>query len=79
MRKDGSATKNLTHNVLKENNFNIDTLNIVAHVESKEAIKEMVKIGLGVSFISNSSVEDYITSNKINYYKIKNEKRWFCN
>ena len=72
MRKDGSATKNLTLNVLKENNFNIDTLNIVAHVESNEAIKEMVKIGLGVSFISYSSVEDYITSNKINYYKIKN-------
>ncbi len=72
MRKDGSGTKNLTFNILKENNFNIDNLNILAYVESNETIKKMVKIGLGVSFVSHNSIKDYVKSNEIKYYRIKN-------
>lgn len=72
MRKEGSGTRNLTFNILRENKFNINNLNIIAHVESNETIKEMVKIGLGVSFISYKSALDYINSNKVKYYKIKN-------
>ncbi|WP_296647155.1 selenium metabolism-associated LysR family transcriptional regulator [Romboutsia sp. 13368] len=72
MRKDGSGTKNLTFNILKENNFNIDNLDILAYVESNETIKEMVKIGLGVSFVSYNSIKDYVKSNEIKYYRIKN-------
>ena len=60
MRKEGSGTRNLTFNILKEHNFNINNLNILAYVESNETIKEMVKIGLGVSFISYKSAKDYI-------------------
>lgn len=74
MRKDGSGTKNLTFNILKKNNFNIDDLNVIAYVESNETIKEMVKIGLGVSFVSFNSIKDYIKSNEIKYYRIKNIK-----
>lgn len=72
MRKEGSGTRNLTFNILRENKFNINNLNIIAHVESNETIKEMVKIGLGVSFISYKSALDYINSNKVKCYKIKN-------
>ena len=32
----------------------------------------MVKIGLGVSFVSHNSIKDYVKSNEIKYYKVKN-------
>ena len=72
MRKEGSGTRNLILNTLEKNNFAIDKLNILAHVESNESIKEMVRLGFGVSFISYTSCIDYLYSNKINFYRIKN-------
>ena len=72
MRKEGSGTRNLTFNMLKGHNFNINNLNILAYVESNETIKEMVKIGLGVSFISYKSAKDYIKNNKLKFYRVKN-------
>ncbi|MGL5346055.1 MAG: selenium metabolism-associated LysR family transcriptional regulator [Peptostreptococcaceae bacterium] len=71
MRKEGSGTRSLILKTLEKNKFKIDKLNILAHVESNNAIKEMVSVGLGVSFISYTSAIDYINSNKINYYRIK--------
>ncbi|WP_290459359.1 selenium metabolism-associated LysR family transcriptional regulator [Romboutsia ilealis] len=71
MRKEGSGTRNLTINILKEHKFNINNLDMLAYVESNETIKEMVKIGLGVSFVSYNSAKDYIKSNKIKFYRIK--------
>ncbi|EPZ55773.1 lysR family transcriptional regulator domain protein [[Clostridium] sordellii ATCC 9714] len=32
----------------------------------------MVKLGLGVSFVSYTSVIDYINLRKVRYYKVKN-------
>lgn len=71
MRKEGSGTRDLIFNTLEKNNFNTDELNILAYVESNNAIKEMVKIGLGVSLISHTSAIDYINNKDINYYRIK--------
>lgn len=71
MRKDGSGTRMLTMKTLSKHNFPVDKLNITAYVESNEAIKEMVRIGFGVSFISKMSTMDYINSNKVRTYKIK--------
>ncbi|MCR1954330.1 selenium metabolism-associated LysR family transcriptional regulator [Clostridioides mangenotii] len=71
MRKDGSGTRMLTMRTLSKNNFAADKLNIIAHVESNEAIKEMVRIGLGVSFISKMSAIGYVNSNKLKLYRIK--------
>lgn len=71
MRKEGSGTRDLIFNTLRNNNFTTDKLNILAHVESNEAIKEMVSIGLGVSFISHMSALDYLKNNKLSYYRIK--------
>lgn len=72
MRKDGSGTQSLVENKLKENKFNINQLSTVAYIESNEAIKEMVKLGLGVSFVSYSSVIDFITLNKVKFFRLKN-------
>ncbi|MEF9992451.1 MAG: selenium metabolism-associated LysR family transcriptional regulator [Romboutsia sp.] len=70
MRKEGSGTRNLIMNTLSEHNFSINKLNIISHVESNESIKEMVRLGLGVSFVSYISVIDYVSSNKLKFYRI---------
>ena len=72
MRKEGSGTRDLILNTLKKNSFDIDRLNILAHVESNEAIKEMVSMGLGVSFISHRSAIEHLNNNKLSFYRIKN-------
>ena len=67
MRKEGSGTQNLIESKLKEHKFSINQLNTIAYIESNEAIKEMVRLGLGVSFVSYTSVIDYITLNKVKF------------
>lgn len=71
MRKEGSGTRDLIFKTLKKAGFSTAKLNILAHVESNESIKEMVRQGLGVSFISRISAEEYINSGKLKSYKIK--------
>ncbi|MGL6107659.1 selenium metabolism-associated LysR family transcriptional regulator [Romboutsia sp.] len=71
MRKEGSGTRDLIFNTLNKNNFDTDKLNILAHVESNNAIKEMVKIGLGVSLISYISALDYINNDNLDFFRIK--------
>lgn len=72
MRKDGSGTQSLLINKLKSHKVPINNLDTIAYVESNESIKEMVKLGLGVSFVSYTSVIDYINLRKVRYYKVKN-------
>ena len=71
MRKEGSGTRDLIFKTLKKAGFSTAKLNILAHVESNESIKEMVRQVLGVSFISQISAEEYINSGKLKSYKIK--------
>ena len=72
MRKDGSGTRDIVLNTLKDSNFDISRFNISIHTESNSSIKEMVKLNLGASFVSYTSIIDYINNNSINYYRIKN-------
>ena len=72
MRKDGSGTRDLIFNTLKSNNFNLNKFNVTMRTESNSSIKEMVKLNLGVSFISYISAIDYINNGSINFYRIKN-------
>lgn len=74
MRKEGSGTRNLIVNTLNSSSVPISTLNVRAHVESNNAIIEMVKNGLGCSFVSLISVEDMIERGEIKSYRIKNLK-----
>jgi DNA-binding transcriptional LysR family regulator len=71
MRKEGSGTRNLIMNTLLEKNFDIDKLSITSHVESNESIKEMVHLGLGISFVSYVSIIDYLNNSKLKFYRIK--------
>ncbi|WP_170074906.1 selenium metabolism-associated LysR family transcriptional regulator [Paraclostridium dentum] len=72
MRKDGSGTQSIVINKLKSNKIPLNSLDTIAYVESNESIKEMVKLGLGVSFVSYTSIIEDINSNKLNFYRIKN-------
>ena len=71
MRKEGSGTQNLIESKLKEHKYSINQLNTIAYISSNEAIKEMVRLGLGVSFVSYTSVIDYITLNKVKFFRLK--------
>ena len=74
MRKDGSGTQSIVINKLKSKKIPINNLDIISYIESNESIKEMVKLGLGVSFVSYASVIEDINLNKLNFYRIKNLK-----
>ncbi len=71
MRKEGSGTRKVIVNELKKNDLPLDHFNILAHVESNEATKEMVKKGMGLSIVSNKSIVDDISSKSLKAYKIK--------
>lgn len=70
-RERGSGTRSLFENALNENNIDINSLNIVAYVENTEAIKQCVRRGLGVSFLSKRAVEDEVKFNLLTALKIK--------
>lgn len=72
MRKEGSGTKKLIVNEMKKNNISIDSLNVVAYVENTEAIKEMVRAGVGLSIVSNKSIIDEVSFGVLKSYKINN-------
>lgn len=71
MRKEGSGTRNVIVKMLNSSPVPLSQLNIRANVESNCAIIEMVKKGLGCSFVSFISVADMIKRNEINAYRIK--------
>lgn len=72
MRKEGSGTKKLIVSELKKNNIDLNDLDIVAYVESTEAIKEMVRAEVGLSIVSNKSIMDEVSFGILKSYKIKN-------
>lgn len=70
-REEGSGTRNLLEKKLLENKINIKDLNVLAYIEDTETIKEMTKLGLGISFLSEKSVLDDIKLDKYKAYYIE--------
>lgn len=66
-REEGSGTRSLVMDKLKEKEIDISNLHILAYVEDTETIKEMVSLGLGLSFLSEKSIKKDI---KLNNYKV---------
>jgi DNA-binding transcriptional LysR family regulator len=67
LREEGSGTRSLLEKELARMNINIEDLNIVAYIEDSETIKELVHLGVGISFLSEKSVIDDI---KLDKYKV---------
>lgn len=66
-REEGSGTRRLIEDVLKNAEIPTTKLKIIAYIEDTETIKELVSLGVGVSFMSENSVKDDLLVDK---YKV---------
>lgn len=57
LREKGSGTRIQFENILDQLGYSSKNLNIVSYLQSNEAIKEAVKLGLGISFVSEKSIK----------------------
>lgn len=72
MRKEGSGTRNVIIKKLNASPIPPSALKIRAYVESNNAIIEMVRNGLGCSFVSEISARYLIDKGELKEYRIKN-------
>lgn len=71
MREPGSATRLVFENALEEYyGQNKTILQVIAYLESQEAIKEAVKTGLGVTVISRHAVKDELAAGLLKGYRL---------
>ena len=67
-----STIRKFVDNVLKQNNIKTNQFNVIMQLNSIEAIKTAVSLGLGVSFVSSSAIEKEIKLRTIKILKIEN-------
>lgn len=71
MREPGSATRVVFEAALKKHyGKKAPDLNVVAYLESQEAIKEAVKIGLGLTVISQRAVQAELSAGQMKGYRL---------
>lgn len=71
MREEGSGTRKEIREFLKLHNFDINNLNVIATINSIEAIKKSVQNNMGISIISNLAVNDFAKDNKVLVFEFK--------
>lgn len=71
-REEGSGTRKTVEEHLSNIELNVDELNIVAYMENTETIKEVVKNGMGLSFVSKHAVVDDLKNGLLIELPIKN-------
>ncbi len=70
LREEGSGTKSLFENALRKNKLNMTMFGSQITVESLAAIKKMVALGLGISFVPYIAIQDEIKSGQLKMYEI---------
>ena len=65
LREPGSGTRREFEAALNKRGISLDSLQVVAEMNSNEAIKIAVREGLGVSVVSSLSVKDYVDSGAV--------------
>lgn len=65
MREEGSGTRKEAEKQLKNAGINLDKLNIVASMESTEAIKKSVRSGIGITVISRLAAEEELAAGSV--------------
>jgi DNA-binding transcriptional LysR family regulator len=70
-REEGSGTRSLVVKELEKNNVSLENLNIVGFTEDTEVIKNLVSLGVGISFVSNRGIDDDIKSGKYKAYYVE--------
>lgn len=71
MREEGSGTRKEIREFLRAHNFDINKLNVIATLNSIEAIKKSVRNNMGISIVSNLAVEDFAKDNKVLVFEFK--------
>ena len=69
-----STIRKFVDNILKQNSIETDQLNIVMQLNSIEAIKTAVSLGLGAAFVSSSAIEKEIKLKTVEILEIENIK-----
>ncbi|QOW61886.1 selenium metabolism-associated LysR family transcriptional regulator [Treponema pedis] len=72
IRECGSAVKQNMELILKNENIDIESLNITASINDTEVIKQLAAQGLGTSFISKIAVEDMVKNKKLLAFELEN-------
>lgn len=65
MREEGSGTRKEIKEFLKSQKLGISDLNIIAILNSTEAIKRSVQNKMGISIMSEFAVQDFAKDNKV--------------
>lgn len=73
MREEGSGTRKEIKNFFNEMDIKDNDLNIIATLNSIEAIKRSVANSMGISIVSNLAVEDYIKENRVLAFDLAEE------
>lgn len=71
IREAGSGTRREFERIVEESGLSKSSINIIAQMNSIEAIKQSVSIGLGVSIVSLLSVQDYLKCGLLKAYDIE--------
>ena len=71
IREKGSGSRKTLEETLKDVGINVEDLNIAAEVGSTEAVKQSVRAGIGVSFLSRIAVKDEIPNKTLVEISIK--------
>ncbi|HHX87712.1 MAG TPA: LysR family transcriptional regulator [Firmicutes bacterium] len=79
VRERGSATRLLLEQALRECGLKLKDFKGLVYISSLEGIKQAVRYGMGISFLSSCSVEDYLRAGWLCGYRIEdlNLKREF--
>lgn len=72
--KPASTVQKFIDGILVRNDIQIEKFNIIMELNSIEAIKTAVDLGIGAAFVSSSAIEKEILSKTISVIKIKNTK-----
>ena len=65
MREEGSGTRKEIKELLNAHNFDSKNLNVIATLNSVEAIKRSVQNNMGISIMSNLAADDFIKDQKV--------------
>lgn len=71
-REKGSGTRKLVERELEKNNITHNLLNIIACIEDTETIKNLISLGVGISFISEKTISKELNLKKLKVFNIKN-------
>ncbi len=70
-REEGSGSRKLVEEVLEQKELRLSALKTIAFIENTEAIKQCVRRGLGLSFLSKYAVADEVRYGLLKSFRIK--------